>query len=303
MAPVLERKLGERGIAYELQVTEAPGHAIELAAAAARSGVETVLSVGGDGTIHEVANGFLSVEGVEPPALAVIPLGTGNDFYKMIGLPKAPDAALDNLATGVPKRFDVGRVTFEGESRYFVNLLGVGIDVEVLRRRERVRRFGGLTQYLIALLGAMVGFRATAVRLSLDSGEILEDPTMLAAITIGPSAGGGFLLCPGATPDDGLLDLCFFRDLNYLQILRYIPKVIRGTHGEGPLVELRQFEAASLETIGDEPLHFQIDGELVRTPTRRLSVEIVPASLRVIVPVEADSAVESGGGRRPRGSA
>ncbi len=300
MAPLVREKLTERGIGHELHVTSGPGHAMDLAARAARDRVERVLAVGGDGTVHEIANGFLSID-AETPALGVIPVGTGNDFYKMVGAPRDPDAALDNLVAGVAKGFDVGRVRFDDESRYFVNLLGLGIDVEVLRRRERERRFGGLTQYLIALLGAMVGYRATPVRIHLEPGETLEGPTMLAAITVGPSAGGGFILCPGATPDDGLLDLCFFGDLNYLQILRYIPKVIRGTHGEGRLVKLRQFERASVETPEDEPFHFQVDGELVRTPTRRLSVEIIPGRLRVIVPREGPVSASAGPAPEARG--
>ena len=254
MLPVLERKLEARGIEYELHATEAPGHAEELAARAARQGVERVLAVGGDGTIHEVANGFLVEQGV-PPALGVVPLGTGNDFYRMVGAPKDPDAALDTLERGEAKPFDVGLVEFDGQRRHFVNLLGIGIDVEVLRRRERVRRLKGLAQYLVALLGAMVGFRAVPIRVRMGD-SVLDGPSMLAAITVGPSAGGGFILCPGATPDDGELDLCFFRDLNYLQILRYIPKVIRGTHGEGPLVELRRFREAEMESPRWESLLF-----------------------------------------------
>ena len=292
--PSSSRKLGERDVSYSLHVTREPGHAAELAATAARDGVERVLVVGGDGTIHEVANGFLSVD-AEPPALGVVPVGTGNDFYKMVGAPKEPDAAIDTLLHGVTKRFDVGLVRFEGEQRYFVNLLGLGIDVEVLRRRERIRRLSGLAQYLVALLGAVVGFEAVPIRMLVGKDEVLEGPTMLAAITVGPSAGGGFILNPGATPDDGQLDLCFFQDLNILQVLRYIPKVIRGTHGEGKLVKLRRFTESRIQAPDDRAFHFQIDGELVHTPTRELLVDIVPAKLRVRVP--ADSARPGGMGR------
>jgi diacylglycerol kinase (ATP) len=139
-APKVEAALRARGMEFELHTTEAPGHGEILAREAAQRGVEAVLAVGGDGTIHEVANGLLSVKG-DLPAMGVIPLGTGNDFYRMVGAPKGIESALDTLAGGYAHPFDVGRVRFGESERYFVNLLGIGIDVAVLERRESVRRF------------------------------------------------------------------------------------------------------------------------------------------------------------------
>ena len=215
----LVRKLEGRGIPFDLTLTEGPGHATESARAAAQAGASKILVVGGDGTIHEVANGILRDEGVPAPALAVLPTGTGNDFFRMVGPQKDMDGVLDLLQAGKIRAFDVGRVRLQSGPRFFVNLLGVGIDVEILRRRDRFRRLRGLSQYLAGLASALLTYRPIPFRVSFRAGKggeafrTVEDRTILAAVTVGPSVGGGFLLNPQATPYDGLLDLFFVRAL------------------------------------------------------------------------------------------
>jgi diacylglycerol kinase (ATP) len=241
------------------------------------------MAVGGDGTIHEVANGLLGADGSGPP-IAVIPVGTGNDFYRMVGAPKDLDAALQTLQHGVARSFDVGRARWPGGERYFVNLFGVGIDVEVLERRERVRRLRGLAQYLVALVSAVTRFRPLPVRVHIEGGELIDVPTMLAAVTVGPSVGGGFMLNPTATADDGFLDLCFIERLNPWQIARVLPRVIRGTHGDHRLIHVRRLRSARFESPTSEPLRFELDGELVDGSAEWIELEIVPGRLLVMVP-------------------
>lgn len=282
-APKVEAALRARGIEFELHTTEAPGHGETLAREAAQRGAEAVLAVGGDGTIHEVANGLLSVEG-DLPAMGVIPLGTGNDFYRMVGAPKGIEPALDTLAGGYAHPFDVGRVRFGESERFFVNLLGIGIDVAVLERREGVRRLSGLAQYLAALAGALRTFRPVGASASFDAGASVEGRVMIAAVTVGPSIGGGFMLNPGATPDDGKLDMCWIGALNLFQVLRVIPQVIKGTHGTHEAIELRRFASAVLSGANGQALAFELDGEVVRERAATLEIDVVPGRLRVFVP-------------------
>ena len=285
LAPQVEARLRARHIPFQLRTTDGPGHARDLGAAAARDGVARILVVGGDGTIHEVVNGLLDAGIPGPgPDVAILPVGTGNDFYRMVCAPKTLDGAMDMLQWGVSRPFDVGLATWEGGSRWYVNLLGVGVDVEVLLRRAGVRRLRGLSQYLAALLQAVVKFKPVPLRITLDDGEILDGPTTLAGITVGPSAGGGFLLNPGATPDDGLLDLCFVDALTLPQILRYIPRVIRGTHANLPVVRLRRFRSARLEGPPGVGFRFELDGELMGAAVGWLQTEIHPARIRILVP-------------------
>lgn len=293
MAREVEGILRERGREFRLRVTEAPAHAVELARAAVDEGVETVVVVGGDGTVHEVANGLLASSGspapADPetlPALAVVPVGTGNDFFRMVGAPRDPGAALELLETGRRALFDVGTVRWAHGERYFVNLLGLGVDVEVIRRRERYRRLPGLAQYLMALADAVLRFQPVRVRIRLDGGEVIEDRTHLSAMTVGPSAGGGFLLNPDATPDDGALDLCFVEALTHLQVLRYVPRVIRGTHRDLAVVRLRRFREARIDAPDGRPLEFELDGELVNGRSPWIEVGIEGGRLPVLLPPE-----------------
>lgn len=289
-ARVVETILRERGAPFRLRITEGPGHAADLARAAADQGAPALVVVGGDGTVHEVANGLLGrpahPDGPAPgdlPSLAVVPVGTGNDFFRMVGAPRDPRAALALLDEGRRALFDVGTARWEGGARYFVNLLGLGVDVEVIRRREGFRRLPGLAQYLMALGVAILRFDPIPIRIRLDDGEVIEGPTHLSAVTVGPSAGGGFLLNPGAAPDDGALDLCFVEALSHLEVVRHVPRVIRGTHRELDVVRLRRFQEARIEGVGGVPLDFELDGEVLDARPRWIEVGIEPGRLPVLV--------------------
>jgi YegS/Rv2252/BmrU family lipid kinase len=280
----VEEGLRARGIPYSLSLTRGPGHARELAGALARDGVERILVVGGDGTIHEVANGILESEGPRP-ALAVAPVGTGNDFYRIIGTPRKLNSALDLLVKGRVALLDVGRVVTDGLSTHFVNLMGVGLDVEVLRRRSRFRHLSGLPQYLAALIATLVTFRGFSVEVSFEAGGgKVSGATILAGITLGPSIGGGFLISPDASPEDGLLDFFFVEPLGPGQVARYIPRVIRGTHGGLPEFHFRKVPGARFLRSDGGPFFYELDGELIPNPVTELNVEVLPRSLPVVLP-------------------
>lgn len=302
----VESTLSAEGVAFDVEVTRGPGHATELAQEAVDVGREVIVAVGGDGTIHEIAQGMLGPppgDGPRPsesvPALAVVPVGTGNDFFRMVGAPRKPRKALEVALRGRRSHFDVGLARWEGGWSYFVNLLGVGVDVEVLRRRKAFKRLPGLPQYLAALISAVLRFQPFPIRVRLESMEEIRAPMHLAAVTVGPSAGGGFLLNPGATPDDGLLDLCLVEALSYPEIARYIPRVIRGTHADLDVVELRRFQRGRIDRPGGESFWFQLDGELMERPVKGIDIEVVPRCLPVRVPgPEENGAGEGRGGAR-----
>jgi diacylglycerol kinase (ATP) len=290
--PRVEAELARRGIDYSLFRTEGPGHATALSGELATLGAQRILVVGGDGTVHEVANGLLCSPGQLPP-LAVVPVGTGNDFYRMVGASRRIEDAVGVLDDAVPHLFDVGRIRFDSGERYFVNLLGVGVDVEVLRARTRFHRLRGLPQYLAALAWTLATFRPDSFRIAVgpespdQEPEVFQGRTLLAVVTVGPSIGGGFLVNPGASPEDGLLDLFQVGPLGFLKVARYVPMVIKGTHGDAPEVRLRRFASAVLEREDGEPFYFEMDGERMPDPITRMAVEVCPAVLPVLLPRRA----------------
>ena len=281
--------LDARSLAHDVRHTEAPAHASRLAGEAVTDGVDRIVVVGGDGTVHEVADGLIGSGAERLPAVAVFPVGTGNDFHRMVGSDRGVAAVVGLLEGGRVRRFDVGRVEWEGGTRTFVNLMGVGIDVEVLRCRGRFSRLPGLLQYLASFLNAMFTFRAPEVDIHAGAGDgqRIVGATTLTVITVGPSIGGGFMINPEAKAADGMLDLFHVGTPGVLPILRLVPRVIRGTHGGSPVVTMRRLRRAVLRRRDGEPLWFEIDGELSPGPARELRVEVVPGAFPVLVPARA----------------
>ena len=282
----IERELTVRGLPFTLAETARPWHAAELAQAAVRAGADVVVAAGGDGTIHEVANGLLAqarrTGGERAPTLGVIPVGTGNDFAKLLVGGKDRRLAYDALAAGNVAAFDVGHVTWSGGAEYFINGMGTGVDVEVVRQIQRLPHMPAVLLYLIGLLRAVIGFKAIPLRIRAD-GRQLDRKVMIIAIGNGPCLGGGFYVCPRARPDDGRFDICMVGDLNYFQIARTIPRVMRGTHEHLAVVTMDQAETIELEAPGAAPLFFHLDGEL-REPAdaRHLRIELRRAALVVV---------------------
>lgn len=284
LVPAIEEGLRERDFDFALHRTEGAGHAVELAAGAVASGAERVLVVGGDGTIHEVANGLLSSSSRPPPAIAVLPVGTGNDFHRMVGADRSIEGALGLLEGGTVVPFDVGRATWDDGSRYFVNLVGVGIDVAILKRRHFFSRLPGKLQYLAALASGLVDFSAMEVHVDLEGLPSLDCRALLAAVTVGPSVAGGIPLTPHASPFDGVLDFCLVERLHLGKILYYLPKVLRGTHGMLPAVHLHQVKGMRFVLQNGENFFFQMDGELEGSTASWLEVKPADAHLPVLVP-------------------
>ncbi len=281
LRPRIERALRDAGIAYDLVETKGPGDAVALARDAAGTGVARVLCAGGDGTVHEAANGLLqgpcAPDGATVPALGTIPIGTGNDFAKLIGVFKlTPEQAAARMAAAVERRFDVGRVTGE----YFANSLGIGFDAEVVRQADKLTQLRGLSVYVVAVYKTFVTFRAPVLEVA-SPAHTETGPMMMLECSIGVSAGGGFYLTPGADPADGQLDVCLIRKVGLMRFLRYVPRVLKGTHGG--IREVAMFRTPSLTIRSPAaPLLLHLDGELRAPAAREIEVTLVPNRLRVL---------------------
>ena len=274
------RELSARGVDVVLKETRAAGHARELALESAQQGARAVAVAGGDGTIHDVANGLLR-SGTRTP-LAVIPAGTGNDFAKIVPGANTRAAAYDTIARPFVREFDAGFAEWEGGSEYFVNGMGTGIDVEVVRQIMRIPALPGPLKYLLGLFRALAIYRPVKLRAALPN-EILERSVMMFAVGNGICQGGGFYLTPNAQPDDERLELCVVAAIPLWKVPVVLPKVLRGTHGNDPAVTMRSFQRVRFENVGTDPLFFQLDGELREPNTRWVNVEVRPAALPVVV--------------------
>ncbi len=274
--PTLRGTLEAGGLEWEEAVAERPMHAWTLAQDAASRGHDLIVSVGGDGTVHEVVNGLLRGRPEQPPALGVIPVGTANDFCRAVAVPPEPAAAARVLADGVGRRIDLGLVN----ERYFATISGVGFDAEVANLVNHwPKRFPGPLTYIAGILKTLVTYSPVQAHITIDGHERSLKIFLLAA---GNSAwyGGGMYMCPHARIDDGKLAVILAKDLGKLETLLVLPKVFSGNHLSHPKVEHTTASQVHVESVF--PLAIHADGESVgRVPA---TFRAVPDALEVVVP-------------------
>jgi YegS/Rv2252/BmrU family lipid kinase len=270
------RAFRERGWTIELVETERPGHGAQLARRAADGGARCVVAVGGDGAVHEVANGLLA-SGRDVP-LGVVPVGSGNDFAKLVGVYRhSPARAVARLVTARARAFDVGRLGDE----YFVNSLGFGFGPAVVRLRNAMPHLSGFFSYLVPILRAFATF--TPPRLEIATAEHAEAGyMMMVEVCNGTTAGGSYRFAPDADPADGLLDVCLVRRLALPRFLLAIPRVMRGTHTGMPEVTIFRARRMVIRSP-DTPLCLHLDGELREPGGSECVVEIAAQRLTVLV--------------------
>ena len=282
--PHIIDRLRSIDLKFDYEITEAPGHARELAKHAVAGGYELVVSVGGDGTINEVVNGLYDTGNIGDVMFGIIGTGTGSDYIRTIGVPKFHLDACQCLKEPKKAAVDVGVVEYhnEGETvkRLFVNFAGMGFDAEIVRTTTlKYKRFNSTTSYLAGLFSALVSYKNKAVALSVDSEEI-EDRICSVLFSNGKYSGSGMLAAPEADVADGLLDVLIIGDLSKPDLLWSLPRIYRGTHLTHPKVTLKK--AREIEIIrSDESVSLQVDGELLEGVPAR--VYILPSLLNVVL--------------------
>ena len=265
----IEKRLLEQHYACHLEMTKAPGHATELAYAAAQSGAETVLAIGGDGTAVEVARGLIGT----PAALGVIPAGTGNDFIKTLGLPQDPRAALDFVLAHPARDTDVGDVN----GRPFLNEIGTGFDVTVLDFAQKAKRFcRGLLPYLYGVIRTLFHFRGIQLSYAMDGGEMVTKDVFVIAVANGGVIGGGIPIAPEAQADDGLLDVVVVNKICSRNLPARLIGLMRGKILSFPET---QFIRAKKVFFSADKMRVNIDGEV--TDEASVEARLLPKALRI----------------------
>jgi YegS/Rv2252/BmrU family lipid kinase len=269
----------------EVEATRGPRDAERIAREGVRAGIERIVVAGGDGTASEVVTGLLAAELGRYAGIAVLPLGTGADWIRTLGVPRELDRAVAAIAEGRERALDAGRVRFrdrDGRERttYFANITSLGVSALVTELVNRTTKaFGGRASFLVGTLRGIARYRPRPVALRLDGALVHEGPLVLAAVANGRFFGGGMQIAPRAVPDDGLLDLVFVPDVGALRLLRDLPRLYAGTHLELPEVGSRRGRRVDAEA---EPgsVWIEVDGEPLGTLPA--SVEVLPGALRVL---------------------
>ena len=285
--PIISKLLRDNGVPFDAVFTERKYHATELTVEAVNHDYRHIIVVGGDGTLHECVNALFIQKKVAPTdvTLAVIAVGTGNDWVRMFGIPRQYTDAIRAVVSGNTFLQDVGRVSyFESkfpQVRYMANMAGVGFDAIVNRAYNRLKERGtrGKWVYVISAVLAMFQYRSKKMRVWIDDRLALEDTIFSAAVGIGKYNGGGMQQTPNAIADDGLFDMTTIRKLSYFNVIRFFGSLYNGTIYNVP--NSRFFRGRRI-TIEIEPESvIEIDGEALGYSTFRF--EVIRRAIKVIV--------------------
>lgn len=284
-ADQLVRRLRDGLGPLEVERTRGPRDAERIAREAVRAGWERLIVAGGDGTLSEVATGLLAAGLGGYATIGALPLGTGGDFLRTLGVPRDLERAIAWLREGKPRPIDAGRASFVDASgraatAHFVNVASFGVSgrvVELVQRSPRL--LGGRVAFLAGSVRAIARHRSEAVSLAVD-GELVHDgPLVLAAAANGRFFGAGMQIAPDARTDDGLFDVVAVCGLGRAQLLRRLPRLYAGTHLSDPAVRVRRGRVVEARPLG-APVPLELDGEpLGRLPAR---LEMLPAALMLI---------------------
>jgi diacylglycerol kinase (ATP) len=271
---------------HQTLLTEAPGQAQDYARQALEAGVGRVICVGGDGTLNEVVNGLMSVkvEKKRRPKLGYIPVGTGSDLARTMGITDIIENGLRNIANKEGKWVDVGRATFvdhDGETtrRYFINVLSFALGGEVAGRVNRSSKaMGGVLTFLWETLSALISFEKPLIRLKIDDKIDEKFVCWHVAVANGQYHGGGMRIAPDAKIDDGRLRVTVVGDLSLPEVFLNLPNLYNGNIYS--VNKVSRFSGHKIEAGSRGNVLIDLDGEQPgRLPVR---AEILPLALWMI---------------------
>ena len=264
---IIENHLKEKGVEYRLHLTTHKRHAKTITETLISKNATDIIVVGGDGTLHEVVNGFTDFN----VNLGLVPCGTGNDFASALGISLDPLKALDVILNQTPKHVDFIQLPkVRG-----INIVGTGIDVDVLKRYEKLKRKNKFN-YTTCLIKTLFSFEYTNFTAKIDDKEI-PYRSFIACIANGSVYGGGIPICPVANPTDNKLNFVAVKSMAKLKIIGAFLKLKKGK-----ILSLKQaehFECSSVDIITDKPCTINVDGELYENMP--FSAQIVSNKLKM----------------------
>ncbi|MBI3548856.1 MAG: diacylglycerol kinase family lipid kinase [Elusimicrobia bacterium] len=271
----------------EAWTTERPGHGAELARKGIAAGFRSIVAVGGDGTLGEVVDGWLSLERrPEDAAIGTWPVGSGCDFARHFGITADAEQLLRALERRNVRTLDAGKVTFAAfgggtGTRFFLNIAAFGLAGDVAERTHRKGKpWGGTLTYMLDSLAALLSATPRRMELVLDGAAQPSGLYHLVALANTSMSGGGMRIAPGADASDGRLDLVTVGPLSRLQLFRRFPLIYSGKHVGTEGIELRTVRR--LEARADGPAPLNIDGDLVGSLPA--AFEILPKAIPFLCP-------------------
>lgn len=263
--------LEKSGMTCHKLYSEKIGDMPRLIHQAIQSGADCVTVAGGDGTMREAVEALVYKD---TPAF-LFPFGTGNDLALALGISSDPELCVQQLLTGTVQKLDAGMVN----RSYFLNVAGLGFDVEVLIQTERYKkRFKAKSAYMLGLLHALIHLKQTAVTIRQGDTE-MHFEALVTSVGNGRFIGGGMEAHPRATPLDGVFDLCTIHDLKKRQIPGTLLRFLKGRHLDLPVTYYTRGTEFWIDAEQEQPI--QLDGEIIeKTPAL---FKLLPGAVKFIL--------------------
>ncbi|MEM6721482.1 MAG: diacylglycerol kinase family protein [Bacteroidota bacterium] len=267
---------------FKAEFTTKPQHEYEIVIEALEKGYRKFVSVGGDGTLHHIVNGLMQQQIVsrDEIKLAVIPLGTGNDWVKTYQIPKNITKAVEIIKTEHTILQDIGKLTLLNEQKtvYFNNVAGLGFDGYVVKRNERLKFLGPIS-FLVSTVLGLINYRLSEFTVKSKEKQITSK-SLLTIVGICQYSGGGMQLTKDVDPQDGLFDVSMAKKFTFWSLVKNVSSLFNGTIVHHQQVETFKTDVVTI-TTSQENIYIQADGELVGTSG--FTGEIVPKALNFVV--------------------
>ena len=285
--PVFEVNLKEKGFKFEWIYTEYPEHATVIAREAIKSGYNLIVSVGGDGTLNEILNGFFENGNIinEEVKLAVFARGTGCDFIKSFGINKGFEDFVKILEKNEFQKLDVGKVNFlhySGEvvSKYFLNISDVGLGGETTRRVNKTKKhLKGFLAFLIGAMLTILKYRNKTIKLEIDGNVIKNEKINSVIVANAKYFGGGMYISPNSEVNDGLLDIIIIGDFNTLELIKNFHLIYNGKHLRHE--KISHYKAKKVKITSEPIALLEFDGE--QQGTTPAEFEIIKQAVKVLL--------------------
>lgn len=251
-------------------------------------GFSKIITVGGDGTLHHVANGLMLQNRLKSHEIPVgmISVGTGNDWVRYFEIPKKYEKAIEVIKQGKTNTQDIGKATYfskeEQQTEYFINFAGIGFDAYVVEKTAHLKKYGQIA-YLLGLLKYMFRYKGQSLKIEVDGVVVAEEAFFMMIAGLGRYGGGGMMLCPNAKINDGLLDLSLIGDLTTWEIITQLKNLFNGqfiNHSKVNTLQGKHIKITALEN--EKTIKTETDGELMNHGP--FEMEVINNALTIFVP-------------------
>ena len=290
--PQIKQILINEGFEFDDVLTEYPQHAIEIVHnAIIEKGYRKFVSVGGDGTNNEIINGIFTQEVVPTTniTLAVIPIGTGNDWSRTFDIPLEYEQVVKIIKAGNVFVHDIGKLTYYNDGdpkvRYFLNAAGSGLDENICRSTNIMKQQGkkGTVRYLLSTVKCLLKYHYVHVKIAIDDQVVIEDDVLSLSIGNCKYVGGGMKMMRDAIPNDGLLDITAVRKLSILKFAMNVKNLYDGTFID-KLKEVSTYRGKKVRVVSDPPHSLNVETEGETLTNSPFDFEIIPLAINVVVP-------------------